>query len=183
MRNRFTAADGARVAPCQRYLRRREQWLHKPPWFGGNLLSLAELGRRDEEGASRGKMAPQAVAEPALPVLPCRISKHPTRLTHQAPVSLPPTVPATPSVSLSFSTDTSASSHSLPPAWRCLCSHPLTAALLPQGARRHPKLPDRSPSSLGVLLPSPWKRHPNSPVICQTPLAPHQHPPWWHLRL
>lgn len=69
MRNRFIAADGARVAPRQRYLR-REQWLHKLPWFGGNLLSLAEPGRRDE-GASRGKMAPPAVAEPALPVLPC----------------------------------------------------------------------------------------------------------------
>lgn len=54
-------------------------------------------------------MAPQAAAEPALPVLPCHVSKHPTRLTHWAPVSLPPTAPATPGVSLSFSTYSSTS--------------------------------------------------------------------------
>ena len=107
-------------------------------------------------------MAPQAVAEPALPVLPSWVSKHPTKLTHRPPVSLPPTAPATPSVSLSFSTDTSTASP-LPSAGSALSLQPPT---------RCGSAPSGRPASLQAAWPLPDE--PPSPAAPRTwhPAAP-----------
>lgn len=146
------------------------------PW-----LSLPSAGKEHGQGASQEKMVPQAVAKPALPVLPCQVSKHPTRLTHWAAVSLPPTSSATPSVSLSFYTDTSASFPLPSTSSACLSGHPLAVALLPQESWHHHRLPGHCLPSLKVLLATEMAPTREDFDRCQTPAASPKHPPWWHL--
>lgn len=124
-------------------------------------------------------MAPQAAAEPALPVLPCRLSKHPTGLTHRAPVSLPPTAPATPGVSLSFSTYSS-TSFPLSSAGSALSLRPpIHCGSAPTGHPASPQVPTRASGSHSL-----WK-WPLCKVRagCWTPAACPEHPPQRYPRI
>lgn len=152
------------------------------PDLEGDLLSLAEQGRRDGEGASQGKMVPQAAAEPASRVLPRRVSKYPTRLTHWLPAPCLPRplpLPASPCLSPPIPP---LPSHSPPAARRCLSGRPLAVAPLPWGARRHPRLPGCSPPSLRAPLPvEAALSHPcEARAGCRSPAASPEHPPRWH---